>query len=326
VITTYRCNARCAMCHVWKNPTKVQEEFSPDILKKLPSGIRRLNITGGEPTLRADLNEIVRILQSKTNHLEISTNGYLTNVLDRITREFPELVIRISIEGFPEQNDRLRGLKNGFDRALRSFLKCRENGVSNLGFAMTISGENCRDLLDVYRFCVGLECQLANAIVHNSFYFHKEDNSISNRDEVERILKDFVTMLLNSNRRSIRSRLKDWFRGYINAGLLDHMRGARRDIPCGAARDSFFVDPYGRVLACNGSAEPWIMGDLNRDTFEDIWHSSQAEEVRELVDSCDRNCWMTGNAVPAMRKSPLKPIVWVMRSKFRLMRRRGLRL
>ena len=71
VITTYRCNAKCGMCNTWKNPSKASEEFKPQILEKIPSGIQRLNITGGEPMLRKDIEEIVGILDKKTNRLEI---------------------------------------------------------------------------------------------------------------------------------------------------------------------------------------------------------------------------------------------------------------
>ncbi|MHA1614932.1 MAG: radical SAM protein [Candidatus Thorarchaeota archaeon] len=319
IITTYRCNARCGMCEIWKYPTSPSEEFDPEILRKLPTGIKRLNITGGDPTLRQDLPRIVEILSTKTDHLEISTNGYLTDVLDKITLKHPELCIRISIEGLPEVNDRLRGLKNGFDHALRTFLKLRANRVTNLGFAMTISGENVRDLLDVYNMCVQMDCQLANAVVHNSFYFHKSDNTIANKQEAEETMKQFITALLTSSRRSFRGRIKDWFRAYINLGLLHHIKGVKRTLPCGAASESFFIDPHGFMLACNGSDEPMIMGDLNTQEFDEIWNSEQADQVRKQVVSCRKNCWMTGTAVPAMRKHPVDPVKWVISSKLKML-------
>src|SRR5665648_791957 len=105
----------------------------------------------------SDLAEIVEVLNTKTDHLEISTNGYFTATLERICRDNPGLVIRISIEGLAELNDQVRGLRNGFDHALRSFLRLRRLGVENLGFAMTLSGENCRELLDVYGMCVAFD-------------------------------------------------------------------------------------------------------------------------------------------------------------------------
>ena len=57
LITTFRCNAKCNMCNVWKFPTRPEDELSPDFYDKLPAGLR-INVTGGEPTLRADIDEI----------------------------------------------------------------------------------------------------------------------------------------------------------------------------------------------------------------------------------------------------------------------------
>lgn len=306
------------MCLSWQNPSKSSEEFDPEILTKLPAGMKRLNITGGEPLLRADIMRIVEILDEKTNRLEISTNGFFDEKIEQIARRFPRITVRVSIEGLPAANDTLRGLKDGFDHALRTILRLKRLGIEDIGFAMTISGENCRDLLDVYTLAASMDIELANAVVHNSFYFFKEDNTIANAAEVESAMCRFIEALLRSPRRNPKKRVKDWFRAYLNLGLLAHVRGERRPIPCGAGSDTFFVDPWGRILACNGSSEPWIMGDLKTQGFEEIWNSKAAFEIRAKVASCDRNCWMTGTAVPAMRKHFWIPLLWVAAAKTRL--------
>jgi MoaA/NifB/PqqE/SkfB family radical SAM enzyme len=320
IITTYRCNAKCRMCEAWRNPSAASEEFDPEILRKIPAGMKRLNITGGEPLLRKDLMKIVEILDSKTRRLEISTNGYFSDRLEEIARKFPRLTVRVSVEGLPATNDALRGITDGFDHAMRSVLRLKRLGLEDIGFAMTISGENCRDLLDVYTLAASMDIELANAVVHNSFYFFKSDNAISNVEEVHEAMCRFIEALLRSPRRAPRKRIKDWFRAYLNLGLLAHVRGEKRPIPCGAGTDTFFVDPWGRVLACNGSAEPWIMGDLRTQSFEEIWGGPSAAEIRARVASCGRDCWMTGTAVPAMRRAPLKPALWVLKSKLRILR------
>jgi MoaA/NifB/PqqE/SkfB family radical SAM enzyme len=318
VITTYRCNAKCGMCHSWQNPSRASEEFEPRILEKIPGGMQRLNITGGEPLLRKDIAEIVRILDKKTRRLEISTNGYFTERTVEIARQFPKIMIRVSVEGLPTLNDRLRGLEGGFDHALRTILRLRNLGIEDIGFAMTLSGENCRDLPDVYTLVASMDLELANAVVHNSFYFHKYDNEIANSEEVQAVMTSFIEQLLKSPRRNLKKKMKDWFRAYLNLGLLRHVQGLARPLPCGAGTDTFFIDPWGNVLACNGSLQPMIMGDLKTQSFEDIWHSEQADAVRKQVKNCEQNCWMTGTAVPAMRGNPWRPLVWVLRNKLRL--------
>jgi MoaA/NifB/PqqE/SkfB family radical SAM enzyme len=319
VITTYRCNARCRMCNAWQNPSKPSEEFDPEILEKIPSGMQRLNITGGEPMVRKDIRRIVEILDKKSDRLEISTNGYFYDRIIDIAGDFPDITIRVSVEGLPALNDSLRGIRDGFDRALRTILRLKRMGLKDIGFAMTISGDNCRDLLDLYTMVASMNVEFANAVVHNSFYFFKEDNRIENTDEVERVMEDFIEALLRSPRAGIKKRVKDWFRAYLNVGLLRHVQGKDRPIPCNAGTDTFFIDPWGQVLACNGSCSPMIMGDLKTQTFDEIWHGEQAEKVRKMVRECKRGCWMTGTAVPAMRRNPIKPIRWVARNKLRLL-------
>jgi hypothetical protein len=60
------------------------------------------------------------------------------------------------------------------------------------------------------------------------------------------------------------------------------------------------------------------MGDLNEQSFEEIWHSPQADEVRRQVVQCQRNCWMVGTAVPAMRRQIWEPALWVLKNKLSL--------
>ena len=319
VIVTYRCNAGCHMCNTWANPSDSSEEFKPAILDKLPTRISRLNITGGEPALRDDLADIVAVLDRRTPDLEISTNGYFTERLLAAAKQYPHLTFRVSVEGLPKLNDELRGIKDGFDHALRTLLGLKALGIKNIGFAIVISQHNIYDLLALYDLAAGLGVEFAQATMHNSFYFHKSDNKIENLEAVRAIMQEFMIRLLTSKRGRLKMRVKDWFRAYINMGILRYMEGKVRAIPCSAGTDFFFVDPWGKILACNGSEEPWVMGDLNTQSFDEIWASPEAARIRELVKCCDRNCWMTGSAVPAMRNKIWVPIAWVAKNKLRLM-------
>ena len=115
VIVTYRCNARCSMCNRYKAPSKPEEEISIETIKKLPK-MYFTNITGGEPFIRTDLKDIVRELYKKSDRIVISTNGFFTDRIVDLCREFPDIGIRISIEGLEETNNKIRGLENGFQR------------------------------------------------------------------------------------------------------------------------------------------------------------------------------------------------------------------
>ena len=316
VITTYRCNAKCEMCNIWKNPTKPDEEFSPELLRRLPNGLDRINITGGEPSIRKDLLDIVKILRQKAKKVDISTNGYYTERLVKIGEQFQDVAFRISAEGLPELNDKVRGLKNGFDHSLKTIIRLKSLGINDVGFGMVISDKNKDELLNLYHLCSMMEIQFTTSTLHNSFYFNKFDNKIEEIDETVQEVEKFIKELLSSQRNNLKLRIKDWARAYINYGMLKHIKGESRPIPCGAGSELFFLDPYGRILACNGSDEPWIMGDLNVNTFHEIWNSEQAEIIREKVKNCTKGCWMVGSARPAMRSHPLKTIKWIIKNKF----------
>ena len=98
VIVTYRCNARCNMCNRYKKPSTPDEEISLETIKKLPP-MYFTNITGGEPFIRTDLKDIVRELYKKSDRIVISTNGFFTDRIVDLCKEFPDIGIRISIEG-----------------------------------------------------------------------------------------------------------------------------------------------------------------------------------------------------------------------------------
>ena len=59
------------------------------------------------------------------------------------------------------------------------------------------------------------------------------------------------------------------------------------------------------------------MGNLNTQSWDELWHSAQADAVRRKVRQCDRNCWMIGSVSPAMHKYIWKPAWWVIRHKLK---------
>ena len=62
---TYRCNARCVMCNIWRLPKKKElslQQMEQLLSDKLFSNIEAVNITGGEPTLREDHIQIAYVL------------------------------------------------------------------------------------------------------------------------------------------------------------------------------------------------------------------------------------------------------------------------
>jgi hypothetical protein len=92
--------------------------------------------------------------------------------------------------------------------------------------------------------------------------------------------------------------------------------GQRRRLACTGGTDIVFVDPSGEVYPCN--AWDLSMGNLHRESWDEIVNGARAAEVRVAVADCRRGCWMTGTAVPAMRRNPVEVARWVMLNKVRV--------
>jgi MoaA/NifB/PqqE/SkfB family radical SAM enzyme len=308
VIVTYRCNARCTMCNRYKAPSRPDEEISLETIKKLPK-MYFTNITGGEPFIREDLPDIVRELYKKSDRIVISTNGYFTDRIIALAEEFPEVGIRVSIEGLEQTNNEIRGLPDGFNRGYSTLKKLVEMKHPDVGFGMTVQDRNAPDLVPLYRLSNELGMEFATASLHNSFYFVEAKNIIHDRPMVAKNFEDLINELLKSNEP------KKWFRAYFNHGLINYIYGQPRLLPCDMAFDTFFIDPYGDVMPCNGTKDKEVMGNLNEQSWNELWNSEQAETVRSKVRHCDRNCWMIGSVSPAMHKYIWKPAAWAVAHK-----------
>jgi MoaA/NifB/PqqE/SkfB family radical SAM enzyme len=311
------------MCHVWQNPTFPAEEVSLQTLEKVPVGIDNLNITGGEPTLREDLGEIVDLLHPKARKLEISSNGLHPERLEAIIKKHPDVKIRFSLEGFEDTNNRLRGEESGFKTKVNGLKRLKELGGNDLGFALTIQDDNARDLVGIYRMTEEMGVELATSALHNGFQFFKSDNYPYDRAFVAKEIEGLISEMLKT------SSVKNWFRAYLNLGLMEKVLGQDRLIPCTAATDFVFIDPWSDVYACN--VRPDLkMGSLVDQSWKEVDQGEKAKRIRGQVSACRQNCWMVGSARTAMRNPKFtqlpkwEPFWWVIAQKVRVSLGKGI--
>jgi radical SAM protein with 4Fe4S-binding SPASM domain len=309
------------MCSIWQSPTEPKREISASELDILP-GLKVINITGGEPFVRKDLGEFAEISLQKAELVVVSTSGWHVDRIVEFCRRFPKVGIRVSIEGLSRNNDRLRGRPGGFDRAITLLMTLKEMGHRNIGFGMTVSNHNSEDLIPLYRLSKRLGFEFATASFHNSFYFHKEDNVITERD---RVAEDFFRL---AEEQLKERHPKSWFRALFNLGLVGYIRGQRRPLPCEAGLANFFIYPYGDVYPCNGLEDRYWkkkMGNIREAaSFAEIWNGPAAMEVRQLVSKCPKNCWMVGTAAPVMKKYIGQTGPYVLKAKLRSLGGQGI--
>jgi len=305
------------MCYIWKNPTQPKEEVSLDTLSKLPNGFDNLNISGGEPTLRRDLEDIVDLLHPKARITEISSNGLRPERLLPIIKKYPDIKIRFSLEGDEITSNSIRGEKNGYATKVEGLRKLQEAGGKDLGFALVIQDENADQIVQVYEMAQAMGFELATSTLHNAWQFYKNDNYFYERPKVAKQVEELITSMLKT--RSI----KNWFRAYLNLGLIEKILGHDRLIPCTAGKDFAFIDPWSDVWACNVRSDLKI-GNLEKQTWDELINSEKTAQICNKVTNCTQNCWMVTTARTAMRSSlsprlpKFDPMVWVILNKLRV--------
>jgi MoaA/NifB/PqqE/SkfB family radical SAM enzyme len=76
---TYRCNRRCMFCDLWKmNAPELTTEDAKIVIGRIAdSGVKSLGISGGEPLIRKDLEEIAEHARERGIITGLNTNGIL---------------------------------------------------------------------------------------------------------------------------------------------------------------------------------------------------------------------------------------------------------
>ena len=299
VITTYRCNARCKMCHRWQHQSKIDEEFEPELILKLPH-LHFINITGGEPFLRDDIMQIVEYACQRANRVVISTNGIMSERILSVMSAFPNVGIRISIEGLSKNNDEIRGIQSGYEHVMKTLEELSRMGCKDIGVSMTVSDSNYQDVIPLYHICKEQGYQFATGTTHNSFFFEADSNEIKQKKEVCASLQ----ALANEMHKSLN--LKDRYRAIFNEQLIKRVQDIPIDFPCKCGEHFFAISPYGDMMACLGSEQPNVMGNLKEKEFWAIYASKQAQIARRQVKNCTRNCCMSGNVAGEMKRKALK--------------------
>lgn len=312
VALTYRCNLRCGKCNLWQHCSPT--DLDPALIDKLPPSLLDLNISGGEPFLHPQLAVIVhRALERLPKaRIIISTGGWLTgaqvDILHSLAAEHERVGLAISLDGLAVEHDLERGRPGSFQMALDTLERARKFGFDDLRIAFTITPQNVALLPKMQELAHKLAVEMSVALVHSSEHYFVPAQE---KQQVDRkALEKSITQVLEEQVGSLNP--KQLARAYFLAGLDYFNRTGRRPLPCYAAGDFFFLDPAGLVYACNMLAKP--LGDLSRQSFDEIWDSKAAQEAFANAGSCN-SCWMVCSARTAIKRHKAKVAAWALRAK-----------
>ncbi|MBI2954664.1 MAG: radical SAM protein [Chloroflexi bacterium] len=313
VAVNYRCNARCLMCNIWE--VQSGEQLSPSEFAKLPSTLRTINVSGGEPFLRDDLPDVIQAIKAASPNakITISTNGLLTEKIVRTMRDVfatdRTIALGISIDGIDQKHDEVRGVRGAYRMATETLKRVRALGVNDLRIAFTASPANIDHFYRVYNLARELKVQFTCAVAHSSsHYFHSK----SDLSPDGKILERQIGRIVNAELQTLSP--KRWARAYFASGLARYTAGGGRPLPCLGGSAFFFLNPRGDIYPCN--VLDVTMGNLREaPSFDDLWLSDDADAARGAVAACRKGCWMICTARAAMLQSKRKVAVWAIRSK-----------
>lgn len=314
---TYRCNSRCTMCDIWK--LKETRELELEYYKKLPNTLRDINVSGGEPFLRQDLVDLIKILHETCPkaRIIISTNGYLSDLIKekmwQILKVDPGVGVGVSIDGIGEMHDKIRGIPGGFNLAVNTLKLLKENlGMKNLRIAFTISKQNIEHLSRVYDLSRELGVQFTLALAQSSEFFFG-GKQIEEVPE-EKNLKEQFDYVIMEELKSWQP--KRWARAYFAKSLFDFARTGKQALSSRAGIDFFFLDPFGNIYP--SVVHNFVMGNIKDKSFGEIWLSESANEIRQKVKEAQQDVWMICTARSAMKRHLFKVGWWIIKNKLKV--------
>ena len=288
---TDNCNSRCITCMQWKQKSYDElttEEVSKILIQLKKLGIRSVSFTGGEPTLRRDLSEIIK----KANDLDfdnitMATNGLLStkekavSFLENGPRE-----ITISIDGTGEVHDYVRGIKGSYERSIKTLkilTELRDSRYPYLGIriATTLMKPTLNGITKVIDIAKELNVTWGMNLIDTSpFFFKGIDASglrIDNQDlnKLNELIEKLHEIKIE------------------NSGLIDSSHAAleyakkyckdpkRKDIPCYLGYQTFHIGSQGEVYSGCWALPP--LGSLRENTLKEIVTSEKYKKrVRDM--------------------------------------------
>jgi 12,18-didecarboxysiroheme deacetylase len=152
---TRRCNLKCVHCYAQAKDISFNNELTTGEGKRLIDdlagfGAPVLLFSGGEPMVRPDLAELAGYAVQKGMRAVISTNGTLiTREKARILKEIGLSYVGISLDGMEAVNDRFRGVRGAYAKALEGIRNCQEAGIK-VGLRFTINKANVAEIPKIF--------------------------------------------------------------------------------------------------------------------------------------------------------------------------------
>jgi len=244
---TMRCNAKCGFCDYWKTPAEAKHTEMTDfaeIARRFSPML--VTFTGGEPTLRKDLEAIVASVRKavRYTYVQMITHGAMLS-LDRETSLWDAGVdqFNISLDYLDERHDAARGIPGLSAKILDLVPRMKDAGIGSVRFNTVIKNDNLDQIMPIVERAAALGGGV-NFSLYTDFKNGNEDYLLGEAQQRE--LEQVVQQLLAYKRRK---------RGVITNSdyyleqIPRYVRGEMTE-PCRSGSTTIHIDPQGLVRRC----------------------------------------------------------------------------
>jgi MoaA/NifB/PqqE/SkfB family radical SAM enzyme len=293
---TWVCDARCTMCSNWKWGDRKSDmtlaQLEPVLATPFWGAVENLNISGGEPTTRNDLPEMVEMFHKHLPRLRkigINTTGLtphraipmLTRIVEFCAAKGVLISIRVSLDGIGDVHDQVRTVKNGFDKASKTIeamqaLAAKHSNFS-FGIASTIFATNLTDAENILAWArtknldvVFNMLRFTDAMLHNKELQEK----IGFQEREEQFMRKFF--LDRVQEESVLSGQAFMYLHY--ADMIAN--GYHRTMPCPFQRQGLLLNPNGDLHYCENSQK---LGNVLDESAEALYFRAENLKHREQI-------------------------------------------
>lgn len=242
---TYACNARCKHCHLGGPVT--EERATPQRLGQVYDEIQPVEVilSGGEPLLRNDLEDIVRAIHRKNSapYIVITTNAsLLKQARYQSLREAGADQFSISLDYPDERHDEFRGIPGLFQK-IRDFIGGLDSSPNKaVTLSCCVQKYNFRELLKIAQLAADWKVRV-NFTTYTWLRTKNKEYLLTKEDLPE--FRDIVDQLLELKKQN-----KNFFPSpYVFQRMIRYFEDG--SIPgCRAGIRFFVVNPNGAVSPC----------------------------------------------------------------------------
>ena len=289
----WHCNQKCLHCYAAGQPMGETPELSTEQWKTVLETLRQANIpqitfTGGEPTLRSDLVELVQAAAWFVTRL--NTNGRLLTPelcaglyeasLDsvQVTLYSAEGNIHNQLVGTNGFNDTVQGIRHAVEAGLivsvnTPLCSLNTHYAETLRFAHSLGVR--------YATCSGL-------IPSGSACGQESRATALTPEQLTDILRQAV-----DTAEELSMELDFTSPGWLDEETL-HAMGLHLVPSCGACLSNMAVTPDGKVVPCQSWLSDEPLGDLLHDDWADIWNSPRCAAIRAESAKLEHICQLKG--------------------------------